>query len=95
MSILLLVLLGWLALCVPASAVLLALGRAASIGDEQLPFRVAVAPAGDVATYGARRVDACPACAIIVVADADGDCPRCGGATVATRRIGARAASAA
>lgn len=93
-SILFTVAAGWLALCVPASIALLALGRAADAGDAQ-PAPLPVWPEGSVVPFPGRRASVCSGCAVVVVSDDEHPhCPRCDGETAFAPGVGARHAAA-
>lgn len=90
MTIVLIVLAGWVALCVPASIALLALGHAASAGDERPPLP-AVQPGGSVVPLFGGRASICAGCAVLILDDEEHPrCPRCEGETVAAPRVGTR-----
>lgn len=94
LSILFTVAAGWLALCVPASIALLALGRAADAGDAQ-PAPLPVWPEGSVVPFPGRRASVCSGCAVVVVSDDEHPhCPRCDGETAFAPGVGARHAAA-
>ncbi|UTI65363.1 hypothetical protein NBH00_03915 [Paraconexibacter antarcticus] len=90
MTVLLIVAAGWLALCVPASIALLALGRAAGAGDTQ-PAPQPVWPHGSAGPFPGRRASVCSGCAVVVVSDDEHPrCPRCDGETAFAPGVGAR-----